>query len=100
MATCLISEGRGLHRQFDDGQARMPAMMPLSTQSVTYTTSTQSVAFQPKTALIRVIADADVYLVFGLNPTATAVSVRVPANTIEYFGVNAGEKVACYDGTS
>ena len=100
MPTCLISESDGLHRQQFDGQARMPAMRPSLTQSVTFSTSSQSAAFANTTRLIRVIADADVYIAFGDNPTATAISVRLPANTVEYFGVFAGEKIACYDGVS
>jgi hypothetical protein len=89
-----------MHRQFKDGQPRMPAIRPESTQAVTFTTSTQSAAFGAFTAVIRVIATADVFLAFGASPTATAVAVKVPANTVEYFGVYAGEKVACYDGVS
>jgi hypothetical protein len=94
MATALITEAQGRMKY------GMPVMHPDSTQSVTYTTTTQSTAFSTSTNLIRVIADADVYLAFGDNPTATASDIRVPANTAEYFGVNPGDKVACYDGTS
>lgn len=93
MAGCLITEG--VLSQMD-----MSVMVPGASQSVTYTSSTQSAAFAATTSLIRVIADADVYLAFGENPTATAVGVRVPADTVEYFSVQAGHKVACYDGTT
>jgi len=94
MAGCLITESQGQVRR------NMQVMIPDSTQAVTFTTSTQSAAFGDATELIRVIADADVYLAFGANPTATATGIRVPANTVEYFGVYSGQKVACYDGTS
>lgn len=94
MANCLITESQG-RMKFG-----MPVMQPDSTQAVTYTTSTQSAAFGSSTNLIRVIADADVYLEFGANPTATAVSIRVPANSVEYFSVEPGQRVACYDGSS
>lgn len=93
MAVCLITEG--VLNQMD-----MSVMWPGATQSVTYTASTQSVALGDNTSLIRVIADADVFLAFGANPTATAVAVRVPANTVEYFAVQPGIEVACYDGTT
>jgi hypothetical protein len=95
MAKVLITEASG------PGKYGMAVMGPSpATQAVTYTTSTQSTAFGANTNLIRVIADADVYLEFGLSPAATANSVRVLANTVEYFGVNPGDKVACYDGSS
>ena len=99
MATCLITEFRDA--QLDGQGYSIPvAKSSLTTQSVTYTTSTQSAAFQDGAKMIRVIADADVYLEFGASPTATATAIKLPANTVEYFGVEQGAKVACYDGSS
>jgi hypothetical protein len=95
MAGILITESVGA------GKYGMPIMGPsFSTQSVSYTTSTQSSAFASDTNIVRIIADADVYLEFGSNPTALVTSIRVPANTVEYFAVNPGYKVAAYDGSS
>ncbi len=94
MAKCLITESIG------HGKFGMPVMMPGPTQLVTYATAVSSTAFAEHTNLIRVIADADVYLLFGANPTADAGDIRVPADTVEYFGVQPGEKVSCYDGSS
>jgi len=95
MAKCLITEATAA------GKFGMQVMGPgAATQAVTYTTSTQSVALGADSNLVRVIADADVYIAFGLNPTATANSIRVPADTVEYFGVHPLDKVACYDGSS
>ncbi len=94
MAKALITESVG------GGKYGLPVMNPGATQAVTYTTSVQSVAFADDTNVIRVIADADVYLAFGASPTADANSIRVPADTVEYFAVQPGEEVACYDGTS
>ena len=93
MAGVLITEGVA-------GGYGAQVMRPAATQAVTYTTSTQSTAFDDATRLVRVIADADVFLAFGAAPTATATAIKVPANTVEYFEVNAGDKVACYDGTT
>ena len=94
MSTALITEGVA-------GGYGAQVMRPAATQAVTYTASAQSTAFNDATRLVRVIADADVYLLFGANPTATAINaIRVPADTVEYFEVNAGDKVACYDGTT
>ena len=93
MAKALITEGVA-------GMYGAQVMKTAATQAVTYTSSVASAAFNEATRLIRVIADADVYLAFGTAPTATANSIRVTADTVEYFEVNAGDKVACYDGTT
>ena len=93
MSTALITEGV-------PGMYGAQVMKPAATQAVTFAASVQSTAFDDATRLVRVIADADVFLAFGAAPTATATAIKVPANTVEYFEVNAGDKVACYDGTS
>ena len=82
------------------GQYGAQVMKPGATQAVTYTTSTQSTAFDDATRIVRIIADADVFVAFGANPTATASSIKIPSGTVEYFEVDAGTKVACYDGSS
>lgn len=73
----------------------------LTHQKVTFTTTTQSAAFNNDTAFIRAISDTDCYLLFGENPTAvTATNILLKANTVEFFGTNravvqgAGLKVA------
>ena len=94
MAGALITEGVS-------GGYGAQVMRPAATQAVTYAASVQSAAFNDATRLVRVIADADVFLLFGANPTATAINaIKLPANTVEYFEVNAGDKVACYDGST
>ena len=93
MSTALITEDVA-------GGYGAQVMRPAATQAVTFAASVASAAFNDATRLIRVIADADVFLAFGAAPTATATAIRLPANTVEYFEVNAGDKVACYDGSS
>ena len=93
MSIALITEGVA-------GGYGAQVMRPAATQAVTFAASVASAAFNDATRLIRVIADADVFLAFGAAPTATATAIRVPANTVEYFEVNPGDKVACYDGSS
>ena len=94
MAGALITEGVA-------GGYGAQVMKPAATQAVTFAASTQSTAFDAATRLVRIIADADVFCLFGANPTATATNaIKIPANTVEYFEVNPGDKVACYDGTS
>lgn len=70
-------------------------------QAVTYTTSTQSAAFQDTTRFVRITCDAEAFLDFGTNPTAvTGDAINVQADTPEFFGVVPGQIVAAYDGTS
>lgn len=73
---------------------------PGTDSTVTFTTSAQSGAFADNTVMIRVQASAGCYLKFGADPTATATSKPLAADVPEYFGVQAGHKVAAYDGTS
>ena len=97
--SCLITEFKEVQIS-NDGAVVPVAMGQVRSQEVLFGTSTQSLPFRNGVKLIRVIADADVYLVFGADPTATATAIRLPANTVEYFGVEANEIVACYDGSS
>ena len=99
MANLYISEyGAITTVQSDREQAGSEP--PKATQKVSYTASAASAAFNGDTGFVRVIADADAFLVFGASPTATASGMFLPGNTVEYFGVEAGQKVAAYDGTS
>lgn len=99
MATAHITEYQELAA---DGQGNIiqagkePA---ITTQAVTFTTATNSSALDGKTKLIRVIADADAHITFD-GTTATANSMRLEANTAEYFGVEPGATLSIYDGTS
>lgn len=68
-------------------------------QNVTYTTAANSAAMTAGTKMVRIIADAAVYLDFN-GSAATANSLRLPANTVEYFGVEKGQIISCYDGSS
>lgn len=79
---------------FENGQ--------VTRQTVTYTTSTASAAFQDSTRLIRVMADAYATLEFGTAPTADANDHPIQANVEYWFGVPEATdfKVAAYDGSS
>ena len=61
-------------------------------------TSAQSAAFGTQTEYVRIASDADVYILFGANPTASATadasSIFIPADQPEIFKVSPGEKVA------
>lgn len=68
---------------------------PLNEQKKTFTTSAAvDTAFNNKTRFVRIMVDADAHIAFGTSPTATTSNMPISANTPEYFGVNAGHKVA------
>ncbi|MCP4328412.1 MAG: hypothetical protein GY791_08250 [Alphaproteobacteria bacterium] len=101
MANLYIREYAYLARDENGGLAQIGSEPAQAGQSVSFTTSSQSAAFQADTRFIRIIADADAYLDFGASPTAAvADGLLVKANEAEYFGVVPGHKVAAYDGTS
>lgn len=99
MAVLHITEFQAIRKDIRAKELHVAAQ-PGVDSSVTYTTSTQSVAFAVKTKFVRVIADAKAHLKFGRNPTAVAGDPYIAADNPEYFGVEAGHKVAAYDGSS
>ena len=56
--------------------------------------SVQSNVFGASTKFIRVHTDVICSYNFGANPTATAATPRLAANSTEFFGVRAGHRVA------
>ena len=78
-----------------DGRVVPTGMEPaVAEQVVTFTTTTQSAAFNARTKFIRVHADAICSYEFGANPTATTSTPRMAASSTEFFGVVPGQKVA------
>jgi hypothetical protein len=90
MATCQIV-------QFQDAQNDNQIQVAGAYNGIA--TATSSAAMNADTRLVRIIADATVYLDFT-GAAATANSLRLPANTVEYFGVMPGQTISCYDGSS
>jgi len=75
------------------------ALRPTTHQAITSTgTSSQSSAFGSQTEYVRIAANADVYILFGANPTAVSTagssSIFIPQDQPELFKVSPGEKVA------
>jgi hypothetical protein len=64
-------------------------------------TTAQSAAFGANTQFIAISTPAAqaVTAVFGSNPTATVTNLRLPANSVIFFGVKPGHKVALIDVT-
>lgn len=83
-----ILGGRGTNMQVAYGE----------TEEQTVTTSgssVQSTVFGTATRVIRVHTDTACNIKIGSNPTAAATSMKMAANTTEYFGVNGGtDKIA------
>lgn len=83
--------------------AVMPVVSPIYAQQTVAigAGSVQSAAFQPLTRFIRIHTDAPCSINFGVNPTASATTMRLSANSTEYFEVPArgGWKVAVITNT-
>lgn len=56
--------------------------------------SQQSAAFKGRTTVVRVHTDATIRVSFGENPSASGASMRMVANSTEFFGVRGGDKIA------
>ena len=77
------------------GAGKIPvAQEPGADQTVTFTTTTQSAAFAAGTSYIGIIGSAAFHYVVGSNPTATTGALKVPADTLVFVGVTAGQKIA------
>lgn len=100
MARLYISEYDSLGYDPMGVAAPMGREPALRTSVVVFGVTTQSVVFGQRTRFVRIIADENAWLVFGDNPSATVASTFVPANSAEYFAVNAGQRLAAYDGES
>jgi hypothetical protein len=92
MAVVYISEYSNLAM---NGNAPISQEPPLAEQTVAIGgSSAQSAAFNANTRYIRVHTDAICSVLIGTNPTATAEKKRLPADSVEYFGVSPGSKLA------
>lgn len=74
-------------------------------KNLTYAAEAKSEALDKGTRFVRLIADADVHVVFDPegNATATGNSMRLEANVAEYFGINGKSgtcKISAYDGST
>lgn len=80
--------------------APIAPMPPLAEQNLAIGgASVQSSAFNAKTEMIGVHADAICSIAVGENPVATANTRRLAANSTEYFEVEPGHKIAVITNT-
>ena len=71
--------------------------LPIAEQRVDVSgVSAQSATLNTLTAFVRINVDAPTGVLFGLNPTALATSMRMATDQTEYFAVqpNSGFKIA------
>lgn len=61
--------------------------------------SLQSAALSDITRFVRIHTDGAIRIAFGVNPTASAASQRMAANSTEFFGVQPGTKIAVIQST-
>lgn len=100
MATAYIREYAALG--LSNGVVQAGAEPGVADQTVTTSgTSAQSATFNANTRFICISTPAAqaVAVLFGVNPTALVTSLRLPANSLVFFGIRAGDKVALIDVT-
>lgn len=75
------------------GNSAPIAQLPVvAEQAITFTTHTESSAFNPATRYVRLHTDTVCFVKFGTAPTAiTATNLRLAANQTEYFAVPANQ---------
>lgn len=73
-----------------------------TTQTVAFTAaSAQSAALGALTNVVRLVPDQDCFVLMGDNPTAaSATSIRLIANQVEWFGVTPGQRIAVIRSTA
>ena len=81
--------------------AQAGAEPAIADQAVTTSgVSAQSAAFNANTRLVCIVTVTQVAVAFGSNPTALiTTSLRIPANSMVFFGVKPGQKVSLIDVT-
>lgn len=83
---------------------QVPKEPSLAEQDITYTSSTPCLALNNATRFVRIICDADAFVLFnlpGVTTNATASNSKlIKANTPEYFGVTGDMLIEFYDGTT
>lgn len=97
MAKLYITEFSGTQSDTAHMSMGCAATPSLADQVVTYTsTSVQSATLNAATRLVRVVSDTTCFKKIGTNPTATQTTVRLVADSAEYFSVpaNSGYKIA------
>ncbi|OOZ38323.1 hypothetical protein [Solemya elarraichensis gill symbiont] len=93
MGKVNVAYYRGLMRGGSGAVAQVVVGLESSENVISSVTSAQSTAANAETTIVRIATDTTVRVLIGNNPTALATSVRLLADTVEYFGIQHGEKV-------
>jgi hypothetical protein len=89
----LARDGNGHPIQTGEEPAEVNQQVAITAGSV------QSAGFGTATRFVRVHTDAICRVAFGVNPTAAATSMRMAANSTEFFGVKPGQEIAVITST-
>lgn len=100
MATLYITEFQYMENANDIGGVPQIAKLPgVASQTVAISgSSAQSSAFNVLTRFVRVTTDIACHVAVGANPTATTSLMRMGPDSVEYFGVTPGHKLAVIAG--
>ena len=100
MATLYVSEFQYMQNADDIGGVPQIAKFPaVASQTVAIgSNSVQSESFDALTRFVRVTTDATCHIAVSADPTATTSSMRLGADSVEYFGVARGHKIAVIAG--
>jgi hypothetical protein len=90
MGILYITEYAQLMPSPPGGVGQVPMEPALATQTVSFTTHTESLAFNAQTRVVRVHTDSICSLIFGASPVATTSHPRMAAGQTEYHGVPVG----------
>lgn len=89
MAVAYIAEFTDV-ASFGNG-ACIAVMPPIAEQTVAIGAEADSAAFNSRTRFIRVQCDAICSIAIGTSPTASTSTLRLPAESVEYFAIPKGE---------
>lgn len=90
MATLWIREFDRAGESSNGSGLQIPMEGSTRDQTVTFTTSAQSAAFNAATQYIGMISTVAFHYKVGSNPTATTSNLLVPANTMLFIGIGQG----------
>ncbi len=99
MANVYVTEYAALARDGFNFHIAAGLEPAIAEQKVTFTTTTQSNAFNEQTRFVMVHVDAICHVAFGDNPTATTGAHRLAANETRFYGVRPGQKIAFVTGS-
>lgn len=98
MANLYITEYAEMAKNSLSQAVPVPQEPAVAEQKVAFSTATASAAFDSGTKFVKLTADADCHVEFGADPTAAVTNQPLKANTPQFFGVVAGQKVSAING--